>query len=90
MGQLIYREVVTSMNLNDENYVYYLVGQNLKRIRKEKQITQEKLSQISMYSQGFIMNIESEQYYQTFSLGTIWQFARVLQVDIREFFKPLD
>ncbi len=24
---------------NDENYIYYLVGQNLKRIRKRKNLT---------------------------------------------------
>ena len=78
------------MNNVDENYVYYLVGQNLKRIRKEKGITQEKLSELSTYSLGFIMNIESSKYLQTFSLGTIWRFATVLEVDVREFFKPLD
>lgn len=78
------------MNLKDENYVYYLVGQNLKRIRKEKNLTQEELADLSTYSKGFIMNIESKNYYQTFSLGTIWQFALVLDVDIRELFKPLD
>lgn len=74
----------------DENYIYYLVGQNLKRIRKSKGITQEKLAILSNYSVGFIMNIESSKYLQTFSLGTIWQFAQVLKVDIRELFKPLD
>ena len=77
------------MNKNDENYVYYLVGQNLKRIRKEKNV-QERLSELSTYSLGFIMNIESNKYLQTFSLGTIWRFASVLKVDVREFFKPLD
>ena len=74
----------------DENYVYYLVSKNLKRLRKERGLTQEKLSELSNYSLGFIMNIESEKYYQTFSLGTLWQFSKALNVDIREFFKPLD
>ncbi len=36
------------------------------------------------------MNIESEKYYQTFSLGTLWKFADVLNIDIKEFFKPID
>lgn len=42
------------------------------------------------YSEGFIMNIESPNYNQAFSLGTIWKFANVLEIDIRELFKPLD
>lgn len=74
----------------DENYIYYLVSRNLKRLRKAKGITQEKLAELSNYSVGFIMNIESEKYLQTFSLGTLWQFSKVLEVDIREFFKPID
>ena len=64
--------------------------ENLKRIRKEKKLTQQQLADLSNYSVGFIMNIESEKYYQTFSLGTLWQFSKVLDVDVREFFKPLD
>lgn len=78
------------MNKNDETYIYYLIGQNLKRLRNEAHITQEELSRLSTYSVGFIMNIESKKYVQTFSIGTIWHFSNVLNVDIREFFKPLD
>ncbi len=73
----------------DENYVYYLVAQNLKRIRKQKGLTQSQLAEISTYSSGFIMNIESNKYLQTFSLGTVWKLAEVLDVDIREFFVPI-
>lgn len=87
MGKYNCGDYMTGM---DENYVYYLVSRNLKRIRKEKGLTQEKLAELSNYSLGFIMNIESEKYYQTFSLGTLWQFGKALNVDIRESFRPLD
>lgn len=87
MGKYNCGDYMTGM---DENYVYYLVSRNLKRIRKEKGLTQEKLAELSNYSLGFIMNIESEKYYKTFSLGTLWQFGKALNVDIREFFRPLD
>ena len=87
MGKYNCGDYMTGM---DENYVYYLVSRNLKRIRKEKGLTQEKLAELSNYSVGFIMNIESEKYYQNFSLGTLWQFGKALNVDIREFFRPLD
>lgn len=78
------------LDKKDENYVYYLVARNLKRIRKDKGYTQSKFAEACNYSSGFIMNIESTKYYQTFSLGTLWKFADVLNVDIREFFKPLE
>lgn len=87
MGQYNCGDYMSNM---DENYIYYVVSKNLKRIRKEKKLTQQQLADLSNYSVGFIMNIESEKYYQTFSLGTLWQFSKVLNVDVREFFKPLD
>ena len=75
---------------NDENYVYYLVAKNLKEQRKKKGFTQHKFAELCNYSDGFIMNIESEKYYQTFSLGTLWKFVEILDIDIRELFKPID
>ena len=78
------------MNKNDENYIYYLVAKNLKKQRKLKGLTQSKFAELCNYSDGFIMNIESEKYYQTFSLGTLWKFAEVLNIDIRELFAPIE
>ena len=77
-------------NKNDENYIYYLVAHNLKYIRKKKGLTQAKFAELCNYSEGFIMNIESNKYLQTFSLGTLWKFAQVLDIDIRELFIPID
>ena len=77
-------------NKNDENYIYYLVAYNLKAIRKKKGLTQAKFAELCNYSEGFIMNIESNKYLQTFSLGTLWKFAQVLDIDIRELFIPID
>ena len=78
------------LDKKDEYYVYYLVGQNLRKQRKLKHLTVAKFSQMCNYSEGFIMNIESPNYKQTFSLGTIWTFAKVLGIDIRVLFEPLD
>lgn len=78
------------INKKDENYVYYLVAQNLKKLRKVRGYTQSQFAEKCNYSDGFIMNIESPNYHQTFSLGTLWKFADVLDIDIREFFQPLE
>ena len=76
-------------NKNDENYVYYLVGQNIKKARRKKGLSIVKFAQLTNYSEGYIKNIESPNYYQTFSLGTLWKFAQVLDDDIKEFFNPI-
>ncbi len=78
------------INKKDENYIYYLVAKNLKKQRKAKGLTQNQFAELCSYSDGFIMNIESEKYHQTFSLGTLWKFSEVLDIDIRELFKPID
>ncbi len=78
------------MDLEDAKYIYTIVGQNLKRLRLEKKMTQEEFAHKSTYSLGFIMNLESSSYSQSISLGTVWHFAKVLDVDIKEFFRPLD
>lgn len=75
---------------NNDNYIYYLVGVNLKRLRKEKGLTQERFADKCNYSPGFIRNIESENYFISFSLSTVYDFAKALDVDVREFFKPVD
>lgn len=73
-------------NRKDENYVYQLVSKNIKKVRKEKGLTQEQLARKMEYSTQFISNIESKNH-QTFSLGTLWRLALVLDIDISLLFK---
>ncbi len=70
---------------NNENYIYEIVSKNIKKQRKLKGLTQEQLAQKINYSTQFISNIESKNH-QTFSLGTLWRIALILEIDIRELF----
>ncbi len=74
---------------NDENYVYEIVSRNIKKQRLLKGLTQEQLANKMSYSTQFISNIESKNH-QTFSLGTLWRLALVLDIDIAELFKEDD
>lgn len=74
---------------NDENYVYEIVSKNIKKQRLLKGLTQEQLANKMSYSTQFISNIESNNH-QTFSLGTLWRLALVLDIDIAELFKEED
>ncbi len=77
-------------NKKDENYIYYIIGQNLKRLRKEKGFTQEKLAEASNYALSFIGNLESDKVFQTASVGSLYHIAKILKIDIRELFVPID
>ena len=74
---------------DDENYVYEIVSKNIKKQRLLKGLTQEHLANKMSYSTQFISNIESKNH-QTFSLGTLWRLALVLDIDIAELFKEED
>lgn len=77
------------INKNDNKYIYVVVGQNIKRIRKEKGLTQVQLADLVQYNQGTIANIENSSY-QTFSLEFIYILSKKLNVPIAEFFKGIN
>lgn len=73
---------------NNNKYIYVVVGKNIKRIRKEKGLTQVQLADLIQYSEGTIANIENDSY-QTFSLEFLYILSKKLNVPIEEFFKGL-
>lgn len=74
---------------NDNKYIYVIVGQNIKRIRKEKGLTQVELADLIGYNDGTIANIENSSY-QTFSLEFVYIISKKLNVAMEEFFKSID
>lgn len=65
----------------DENYIYNVIGRNVKKYRKEKKLTQAQLAEQIDYSLSFIASIESKKY-QSFSLGALWRISLILGIDM--------
>lgn len=78
-----------TIDKNDENYIYYVIGQNLKRERKKKGFTQEKLAEKSDYSLSFIANLESTKVFQTISIGSLYHLSKILNIHITDLLKDL-
>lgn len=74
---------------DDNKYIYVIVGRNIKRIRKEKGLTQVQLADLIQYNEGTIANIENSSY-QTFSLEFLYVISKKLKVPMSEFFKDID
>ena len=75
---------------NDENYVYGFIGKNIQKYRKQKGLTQAKLAELTTYSKQFISIIENN-VHQTFSIGTLWRIALVLDIDMYKLcIEPID
>lgn len=77
------------INKEDNKYIYVIVGKNIRRIRKEKGLTQVKLAELIGYDDGTISNVENSSY-QTFSLEFVYVISKKLNVPICEFFKEID
>lgn len=69
-------------NKESENYIYDLVGRNLKKYRKLANYTQETFATACNYNKQFISNLESAKTHQTVSLGTLWTFSKVLGIPV--------
>ena len=74
---------------NDNKYIYVIVGKNIRRIRKENNLTQVQLADLINYNEGTIANIENSSF-QTFSLEFLYVISKALNVPMTEFFKDVE
>ena len=72
---------MTTIDKSDNNYVYYLVGKNIRKYRKLKGLKQRELAEKCSLSEGFISDIESNTF-RTISLNTLYLISRVLDIHI--------
>jgi transcriptional regulator with XRE-family HTH domain len=63
-----------------------LVGRNVLRIRKNKRITQEKLAEISGFSQQYISGLEKGQRNPT--VVTVYELSVALGVNYIDLLRP--
>lgn len=73
------------MSITNQYDIYYIVGKNIKKSRKQKGMTQKELAEKLLLSENFVSKLESDTY-QTISIDTLKQFADVLDVKIMYFF----
>ena len=63
-----------------------LVGQNVKKIRLEKKLTQEQFSDISGFSQQYLSGLESGRRNPT--VVTLYEIAKALGVSHLDLLEP--
>ena len=77
------------INKDDNKYIYVIAGKNIKRIRKEHNLTQNELADLINYNDGTISNVENDSY-QTFSLEFLYVISKALDIEMEEFFRKID
>ena len=72
--------------VKSDMYYYDIVRKNIRKYRKEKGFTQQRLADEADMSIDYLAEIESVKRRKTFSLATLGRIADVLEVDIKNFF----
>jgi len=81
-----------SKNINNlsTDELYILIGKNVARLRKSANLSQLSLSfEIGNKSPSLISSAEVYKNKRHFNIAQLHKIAKVLNVDICEFFKPL-
>lgn len=75
----------------ENDNIYYLISQNIKKQRKLKGWTQVKLAMESNISVDYLKKIETKSGCdKQFSLDTMQKIAKALNVDVKELFNNID
>lgn len=70
--------------------IYLVVAENIKKYRKQRNLTQEDLAKISGYSDSYIRRIEAPKCQKNFSIQTIYIIASSLNIPIKNLFDDED
>ena len=70
--------------------VYLVIAKNIRKYRKKSKLTQKELALKSGYSYAYIRRVEGPKCIKHFSIQTIYNLSKVLNIDIKELFKEND
>ncbi len=72
-----------------ENELKILIGNNIKKYRKEKGLTQKELANLVKVATPLIGSLESKNIIQGISIYNLYKISMVLEVPVNKFFEEL-
>ena len=73
-----------------ENEIYELIAKNIKHQRRLQGITQKQLAKMTGYSYAYIRRIEGPKCSKNFSILTLYNISKALNIDIKNLFEEND
>ena len=73
--------------INEDEYYYTIIRKNVKTYRKEKNLTQQDLADMTEMSREYICDIENESRNKHLTIAVLGRIAEALNVPIESFFK---
>ncbi|MBQ2660042.1 helix-turn-helix transcriptional regulator [Candidatus Saccharibacteria bacterium] len=71
---------------HDDEYYYQIVRQNIRKYRKARNLTQQKLAEMTDMSREYITDIENESRNKHLTITVLGRIAEALKVPISDFF----
>ncbi len=75
------------LNYNKVDELCYLISRNIKKYRLQKGLTQKQLAIKTGYSYAYIRRLESKACTKNFSIKTIYNISKTLNIDIKKLFE---
>ena len=75
---------------DDENYIYEIISKNIKKYRRQKGWTQEKLAELINVSVSLISSLESNKSKKGISINNLYKISIVLNTPISKFMEDND
>ena len=72
---------------HDDEYYYSIARKNIRKFRKEHNLTQQQLADMIDLTRQYIADAENENRNKHFTIALLGRIADALEIDITEFFK---
>ena len=76
--------------INKYSDVYKIIGQTIKKYRKEKNLTQVELSDKSNISASYLTKIEALNYDKPFSFAIMVDISKALEISIHKLLEDIE
>lgn len=73
--------------IHTDEYYYQVIRKNIRKIRTNKQLTQQTLADMISVTRQYICDIENEKRGKHVTIAILERIADALHVDIRDFFE---
>ena len=79
--------MIETVYIHTDEYYYDIIRDNIKKYRKEKNLTQQDLADLAGISRQYITDIENENRNKHITIAILGRIADAMNVNIELFFR---
>lgn len=79
--------MIETLYIHTDEYYYTIIRNNIKKYRKERNLTQQDLADLTGVSRQYITDIENENRNKHITIAILGRIADALNINIELFFR---